>query len=74
VFCIDINIIYFEYHKYRSADTTNGMCYCMSPGNGDSESLQNVGYDRQTDHDRRFQNVKVACFEFIMPVINVFLY
>jgi hypothetical protein len=33
-----------------------------------------VGYDRLTDHERRLQNVKVACFEFIMPVINVFLY
>jgi putative Mn2+ efflux pump MntP len=31
-----------------------------------------VGYDRLADHKRRFKNVKVACFEFIMPVINVF--
>jgi len=37
-------------------------------------SLHNVGHDRLTDHERRLQNVKVVCFEFIMPVMNVFLY
>lgn len=44
------------------------------PSNGNSDSLQNGGHDRLTHHERRIHSVKVECFEFILPVINVFYY
>ncbi|GFG34542.1 hypothetical protein Cfor_11895 [Coptotermes formosanus] len=42
--------------------------------NGGSDSLQNVGQNRLTHHERRLHTVKVACFEFILPVVNVVCY